>query len=80
MQKDSKTVAIWILSIALVVVLGLWIAEMNRPDSVDTFSTALIEKRQAVAVACADVSTDAKRDTCVSALKDVQDLLETIKE
>jgi hypothetical protein len=79
MQKDSKVIAIWILAVVLVVVGILYITELNKPDSVDSFAEELRIQRQNVEAACADVSTDDKRDKCVSALKDVEGAIKTIK-
>jgi len=73
-MNDSKTIIIWILAIALIVVGALWISERNEPDNVKTFSEELADVQAEVRTACADTSTDEKRSTCINALEQVRDL------
>ncbi len=75
MNTDSKTIAIWVLAIALIVVGALWISEMNKPDDVKTFNEELADVQMEVQAACADTTTDDKRSECIKALEQVRDLL-----
>jgi hypothetical protein len=75
-QQDTKTIWIYVLAIALVIVGALYIMELNKPDSVSDFNTELADLRAKVGPACSDMTTEAGRDTCADALKNVQDLLD----
>lgn len=78
-QKDPKVIAIWILSIALVIVSILLIVEVNKPDSIEDITQELTTKRQGIQEVCADTATDDKRETCMEALRELEALIEEIK-
>ncbi len=79
MNQDTKTITIWILAIALIIVTGFLIREVRKPDSLASFTSELALKRQDVKEKCKDISTNEKRDTCMSALDDVNNLIGDIK-
>lgn len=69
---DSKTTAIWILSIALVIVGFLWLRAESRPKTVEEFSSEIASKAQQMQKDCADTSSDSGRNACIQALENVK--------
>lgn len=75
MNKDPKTIAIWVLSILLIVVGTLWIQEINEPSAVGDFSQKLADNQEDVKIACADNTTDENRSNCIAALEETKNIL-----
>jgi hypothetical protein len=73
-QKLHLAITI-LLAVALIIVTGLYIQEKNKPDTLASFSQELSSKQANMKTACADVTTDEKREECKNALEEVSDLL-----
>ncbi len=67
MERDTKTIIIWILAIALVIVSVFFIREVQKPDRLAQIQTT-----------CSDMSTLEKRNACIQALNEVQTLIQAI--
>ena len=74
-MSDSKTIAIWVLSIALVIVGVLYIREAKRPDTVKEFSAQMNEASAQMTKDCGDLSTEDKRKVCIESLQKVSALM-----
>lgn len=80
MERNSNKGIIWILAILLIIVTVLYVKELKKPASLESFNEELAAARQEVTVACADNTTDENRSACVDALEKVNNLVGTIKE
>ena len=79
MEGNSQKKWIIALVVALVIVAGLWLREVNKPSGVEQFKTELVDLRTKMSTACADTSTDAKKADCTDALNNLNAFLETLK-
>jgi len=76
MPKDTKTMWIWVLVIALVVVGTLYVFELQKPDSVADFNNEAAGLQTKISAGCKDMTTDGGRENCAEALKKMRDLLD----
>lgn len=72
MNRDPKVIAIWVLSIVLITIAGLWIREMVDSPSL---SAELGNKEQDLKEACADMNSEDGRNKCLNALEETKDFL-----
>lgn len=75
MNQETSKMWVWILAIALVVVGGLYIYELQKPDNAEQFSGELSELRANLTVACKDTETESGRRDCSETLQKIQSLV-----
>ncbi len=78
-SRDPKVIAIAILALALIIVGGLYIKELRKPDSLTSFQNELAQQKQALGESCGDLSTEANRAKCSDTLENLQGVLGQLK-
>lgn len=78
-SRDPKVVVIAILALALIIVGGLYINEIRKPDSLTSFQNELATQKEALGESCGDLSTEANRSKCSDSLENLQGVLGQLK-
>ena len=79
MEGNSQKKWIIALVVALVIVTGLWLREVNKPSGVEQFKAELVDLQTKMGTACADTSTDEKKAGCTDALNNLKSFLDSLK-